>query len=305
MSTDTTAEPVISFVGAGRMGTPMVERLRRAGFPVRVYVRSEEGRERIARSGALVSTDPAHAFADCRICIVCVFSGKQLEQLTLGAEGIISRLPPGAVLVSHVTSTLATTRDLAESARQAGVGFVDAPVSGTPDDIGRGGLTVLTSGADADLRIVRPALASYASTISPLGEIGRATAVKLLNNLIFAAHMQIAEAAGGLAEQAGFSRAELAAILDSCSGDSAAFRYMRCDPRSSLQPAMPFLRKDVRAALDSLSGDDAGFEYLVDTLANGPLDIIIPDEQVRVPSDSGATRGTGRLAATDRTCYRK
>jgi 3-hydroxyisobutyrate dehydrogenase-like beta-hydroxyacid dehydrogenase len=254
------------------MGEPMIGRLLGAGYTVRVHARDELVRRRLASAGAYVSSDVPGAVAECDICIVCVFSDAQLEELALGPGGIIAQLPPHAILVSHVTSSLASVRKLETVARQAGIGFVDAPISGTSEAVRRGELTVMISGGAPDLRLIRPVLQSYASTVHTLGPTGRATVVKLVNNLIFAAHAQIAEAAAEVAERAGISRTDLVSTLQSCSGDSGAFAYMRRNPQASLHAAIPFLHKDVGAARESFPYSDLG--YFLDIVGNGPLKAI-------------------------------
>ena len=161
----------IGFVGAGRMGRPMVARLVAGGHDVRVLGRSDEKRSAIAELGAepVAAITAVGAAADA--VLVCVFTDEQVRQICL-TDGLIAAMPSGSVLVLHTTGSPRTVEAVAERAAPHGVMVVDAPVSGGPHNAAAGELTLFVGGADDAAARVRPALSCYGD---PILQIGRAS----------------------------------------------------------------------------------------------------------------------------------
>jgi 3-hydroxyisobutyrate dehydrogenase-like beta-hydroxyacid dehydrogenase len=237
----------VGFVGAGQMGMPMVERLAAAGLDPLVHTRRQEVAGRLA-DGGIRSTGSLRALAEeADIVCVCTFDDRQLREVALGGEGLLEHLAPGSVLVSHTTGSPALISDLAGAAPR-GVGVVDAPVSGTADQIRAGQLTVLAGADPGSLQQARPVLATYASTILHVGGVGDAQRIKLVNNLVFTAHLHIAALAAGLSVDLGVEPADLSRALVHCSGTSLPITMLQQVPVDALiQSARPFLAKDVAA----------------------------------------------------------
>jgi 3-hydroxyisobutyrate dehydrogenase-like beta-hydroxyacid dehydrogenase len=265
----------VGFVGAGQMGEPMVERLLAAGHQVTVHARRPEVRERLAAAGAAVVDTPRDAAADAEIALACVFSDEQLERVADGEDGLIAGLRPGAVFASHTTGRIATLARLSQAASRRRAHVVDAPVSGTDTDIRAGRLTVLLGGEAAAVERCGLVLAAYAEPLVPTGPLGSALAVKLINNLMFAAHAQIATEAVRLGGQLGVEQALLLGAIAACSGSSRAASYVasRSTEASFAERAASYLRKDVAACEAELaaSGLDAGL--LGQVVRSGPLDL--------------------------------
>jgi len=235
------------------MGMPMVERISAAGFPLSVFVRKPEVARRLADQGIGVAASAREAAAESDVFVVCTFSDAQLREVVFGdqhARGVLAALPTGAVLVNHVTGSPALALEMARSA-PSGVAVVDAPVSGTPEQIRAGALTVLAGATPDALEKVRPVLATYASTILHVGAVGDAQKLKLLNNLVFTAHLRIAVLASGLAQSMGISDSALAGALVHCSGTSLPISLLERLPATTLVAgARPFLAKDVAVIRD-------------------------------------------------------
>jgi len=265
-------EPV-GFIGTGSMGTPMVERLLAAGVPVELYARRQEVRKRFAGLGATVRSSIAELARSVRVCIVCVFSADQLAEIALGPDGVLANLPAGGGLVNHTTVDVSVLMRLQAMSDARDVWVLDAPVSGTSEDIRAGQLTVLAGGALEAGGVVEAALRTYASTVVRTGGVGSATKIKLINNLIFAAHVQVAESALRLGRDFGIDPDDLIAAFGSCSADSKVFDYARAGGTSVLRQSIPYLRKDVAAA--DVAAADLGVD--VGTLRRfielGPLDL--------------------------------
>lgn len=262
---------VVGFVGAGQMGEPMVERLVGAGHRVVVHARKPDVRERLATLGAdIVDTTPAAA-ADADVVVLCLFSDAQLAEV--GPEAVAA-MRAGSVLASHVTGTTKAVSALADAGKDRGVAVLDAPVSGTAEAIRAGRLTVLLGG-DADaVAQATTVIQAYADPIIPTGPLGSALAMKLVNNLLFAANNQVLAAAVDLAGDLGIAAPDLLAALSRCSGGSAASTYAAgsLNLQSYGERVAPFIRKDVEACRAAAA--DLGVEVpelLLDVVQRGPL----------------------------------
>ena len=196
---------VIGFVGAGQLGEAMVSRLLGAGHDVLVYARRPEVRESVTSQGATVADSVADLARQSDILISCLFSDAQLNEAGLGPDGFITNAKPGSIFVSHTTGTVATLTALQDSDPSPPV-ILDAPVSGTVDNIVAGTLTVLLGGPSDAVELVTPVLAAYADPIVPTGELGSALAIKLVNNLLFSCNAQLLAAAIQLGQALGVDR---------------------------------------------------------------------------------------------------
>ncbi len=264
----------IGFVGAGRMGEPMVLRLVEAGHRVVVYARRSEVRERLAAAGAVVVDTVAEVARDSDIVISCLFSDAQLIEIATGADGLLANAKPGAVVVSHTTGTVGTLTGLAAEFPD-GPTLVDAPVSGGAHDIAAGTLTVLLGGPDDAVARVRPVLAAYADPVIVTGALGTALNLKLINNVLFAANAQLVAAAVELAKSLDVPDTSLFEALGKCSGGSKAAGYVQSagGVESFAQVVAPFMRKDVAACIAAAADRGVELGQLRTVAETGPLDL--------------------------------
>lgn len=198
----------VGFVGAGRMGKPMVERLLAAGHSVLVVDRTPESRY------ALADFEPD-------VVVVCVFTDQQVHDVCLGTD-LLDRMPSGSILVIHTTGSPRTAEAVAARASEFGVKVIDAPVSGGPHDIAAGEVTLFVGGDDDAVDRARPALESYADPILHAGPVGAGQRVKLVNNALFAAQIGLLAEAVALGERLGLKESALLGALPHGSGASRA-----------------------------------------------------------------------------------
>ena len=261
----------IGFVGAGRMGLPMVERLAAAGHELVVYARRAEAEADLTRLGVRHTNELAEVAADADVLLLCVFSDQQLTEI---AGPLAAALPDGAVFASHVTGRESVLRAVA--AGFPAIHVVDAPVSGGPAEISAGRLTVLLGGDPAARARAADAVRAYADPIIETGELGTALAVKLVNNFLFAANTQLAAEAVRLGEALGVAPAQLLGALEHMSGGSEASHRAaaRADMAEFAARIGPFMRKDVAICLEQAAerGVDPGL--LIDVVRRGRLALI-------------------------------
>lgn len=253
----------------------MIARLLQAGHEVTVLARREEVRADLEHAGARAVARPADAVRGAEVVLICLFSDDQLLEAWGGADGVLAALQPGTVVASHVTGRRATAQELGARAAERGAYVVDAPVSGGVDEIAAGRLTVMLGGDDVAVDKVDAVVAAYADPRIRTGGLGSALAVKLVNNLLFATHAQIAAAAVELAGKLGVEQSALLRVLESASGRSYASdslgRTGSVDAWAGL--IGEFLRKDVVACQAELEAAGADGGLLVDVVRRGELRI--------------------------------
>jgi 3-hydroxyisobutyrate dehydrogenase-like beta-hydroxyacid dehydrogenase len=264
----------VGFLGAGQLGEPMVARLLGAGHDVVVHARREEIRRRLEAKGAAVADSVADLARASDILISCLFSDAQLRETGIGPGGFIANAKQGAVFVSHTTGTLSTLEALHDSSAAPPV-ILDAPVSGTVENIDAGTLTVLIGGPSDGVASVTPILAAYADPIVATGALGSALALKLINNVLFAANAQMIASATQLGVQLGVEPSVLLSTLQVCSARShAAEQAQRVGGMDRFaELAGPFLRKDIAACREAAAEADVELGLLATAVREGPLEL--------------------------------
>ncbi|WP_183470247.1 NAD(P)-dependent oxidoreductase [Mycolicibacterium iranicum] len=259
----------VGFVGAGRMGAPMVARLADAGHQVRALGRSVEKRSAVEALGAEAVSDPAAVADGAEAVVVCVFTDDQVEGLCLGGD-LIERMSPGSALILHTTGSPATARAIA--ARFVHVDVLDAPVSGGPHDIEAGHVTLFVGGEPAALEHARPVLAAYGDPILHTGPTGTGQLVKLINNTLFAAQIGLVAEGVRLGAELGVEEAPLLAALTHGSAQSRVLSMVAAagSAQAFLDRVGEFIGKDVavvRATAGELGADLGALDRLVNAAA--------------------------------------
>ncbi len=172
----------VAVLGTGTMGAPIARNLLRAGFQVRVWSRTPAKTQGLATAGAVVATQPAAA-AGVDVLITMLTDGAAVEQVMTGPDGALSTLPPAAVWIQMSTVGVEWSDRLAALAARHGVGYVDAPVSGSSHPAEDGQLVVLASGAGPERSRVEPVFDVLARQTLWLKQVGDGSRLKLaLNN---------------------------------------------------------------------------------------------------------------------------
>jgi len=172
----------IAFLGTGQMGTPMASRLIEAGFSVRVWNRSKERLEGLVQLGGIEATTPAEAASGADIVITMLPDGPTIETVIDGEDGAFTTMTRGAVWLQMGTIGIEWTARLGVRAMQAGVLFVDAPVSGSVAPATAGELLILASGPLAAQPVATRAFDAMGRDTFWLGAAGAGSRAKLILN---------------------------------------------------------------------------------------------------------------------------
>jgi 3-hydroxyisobutyrate dehydrogenase len=211
----------VAFLGLGAIGRPMARHLAPPRFDLTVWNRTAEKAQRFAAdTGARAAASPADAARGAAVVITCLPTSRDVELLLDGDEGLLSGLEQGAVHIDCTSGDPATSRRIAARLAEAGVGFIDAPVSGGASGAERGALTVMCGGDAATLERVRPVLSAFGSTIVHCGDVGTGDALKAVNNALLAVHIwSLAEGLAAL-KRAGVAPRAAIDVINASSGRS-------------------------------------------------------------------------------------
>jgi 3-hydroxyisobutyrate dehydrogenase len=176
----------IGFVGLGTMGAAMAANLRRAGFEVTVWNRTPGRAEGLVQLGAREAPTPAAVAAASDVVVSCVSDTPDVEAVLFGADGVAQGIASGALVIDCSTIAPAATVDFARRLADAGVGFVDAPVSGGSEGARLATLTIFVGGEPDAVERARPVLAAMGKTITRFGPAGSGQAVKAINQVVLA-----------------------------------------------------------------------------------------------------------------------
>src|SRR6185436_2856525 len=121
----------VAFIGLGVMGFPMAGHLKAKGYDVTVYNRTgAKGEQWVQKHGGKSAPTPAAAAKDADFVMTMVGNDKDVEEVILGKDGALAGMKKGAVLVDHTTASADVARKVYAAAKDKGVPFIDAPVSG-------------------------------------------------------------------------------------------------------------------------------------------------------------------------------
>jgi 3-hydroxyisobutyrate dehydrogenase-like beta-hydroxyacid dehydrogenase len=183
----------VGFVGLGKMGWPMTERLLAAGFEVHVFNRSRGPVDALAAKGARPAASAGEVAERADVVLTALPTPESVEQVY---REMFQRARQGQIYADHSTVSVGQSRRCAEQARTRGVGFLDAPVSGGPAGAQAGTLTVMVGGDQETFDRALPVFRAFGKNIRLCGPSGAGQVVKLINQLLVGVHTAaIAEAA--------------------------------------------------------------------------------------------------------------
>lgn len=204
----------LAFLGLGVMGYPMAGHLAARGHDVTVYNRTSAKAEKwAAQHGGNWAATPAEAAAGADMVMACVGNDDDLRAVCLGENGAFAGMKAGALFVDHTTVSAAVTRELYAAAKDVGVSFVDAPVSGGQAGAENGQLVIMCGGEQAAYDAAEPVMISYAKLCKRLGESGAGQLTKMVNQICIAGLVQGLSEGLHFAEKAGLDGREVIEVI--------------------------------------------------------------------------------------------
>ena len=192
----------VAFLGLGVMGYPMAGHLlKKGGHDVTVYNRTAAKAQQWAKEyGGKHAPTPREAAKDCDFVMMCVGNDDDVRSVVYGDNGALAGMKKGAVLVDHTTASAVLAKELFSKARERGVGFVDAPVSGGQAGAQNAQLGIMCGGEPADFERAKPVIDVYAKMAALIGSPGAGQLTKMVNQICIAGLVQ------GLAEGLAFAK---------------------------------------------------------------------------------------------------
>jgi 3-hydroxyisobutyrate dehydrogenase-like beta-hydroxyacid dehydrogenase len=239
----------VGIVGTGAMGRPLVDRFLGAGFEVGAFARRDDVRADLTAANVACVDAVTDLARDRDVVVVYVYSDEQVREVVLD-NGLADAMQPGSVVLVLTTGSPRTVEAIDARVRGRDVGVVDAPGSGGPAQVASGTLTLFVGGDDAHVERCRPLFDAYAANVVHFGALGAGQKVKLLNNILFGAHVELAVEAARLAQEFGIDPVLLANTLHTCSGASYALDLVAAMGSADgvVRGAGRFVHKDVVVA---------------------------------------------------------
>jgi 3-hydroxyisobutyrate dehydrogenase-like beta-hydroxyacid dehydrogenase len=210
----------IGFIGLGDMGGAITRRIIDAGFQTALWARRSASLEQYRDVGFQRAATPAALGGMSDIVGVCVFGDADVRSVVLGADGLLSGMRRGSILLIHSTISVDATLELALAAEARGVAVLDAPVSGARAGAVNGKLAIMVGGDAAAFDKALPLMKAYGGSILHMGPVGSGQTMKLLNNVLGFANLRMAHLALELGTQLGLEQEAMRTTLRSGSAGS-------------------------------------------------------------------------------------
>nr|WP_111298618.1 NAD(P)-dependent oxidoreductase [Paracoccus saliphilus] len=249
-----------AFLGLGVMGFPMAGHLAEAGHEVVVYNRSSAKAEAWTKDGRGRSAPtPRTAAEGAEFIMACVGNDDDLRQVCLGPDGAFAGMSPGSVFVDHTTVSASVTRELAAAAKAAGLGYVDAPVSGGQAGAENGQLSVMCGGTQGDYDRAAPVIDAYARICKRMGDVGAGQVTKMCNQIAIAGLVQGLSESLAFAQKSGLDVEQVVEVIS----QGAAGSWQMVNRHKTMAQghfehgfAVDWMRKDLAICL--AAGDEVG-----------------------------------------------
>lgn len=192
------------YIGAGKMGGPMIERLLAAGTKVVLWGRSPEKLKRFEAAGATVAASAADLCRQVDVVITCVSDTKAMRAVVFEADGLAAGASAGKILIDMSTISPIEAMEMAETlATQTGMIWIDAPVSGGQAGAINGTLAVMAGGPADSIDSIRPLLAPLAQSVTCVGPSGAGQKAKMINQAFVSTMLVLLAEALNFAEKLG------------------------------------------------------------------------------------------------------
>jgi 3-hydroxyisobutyrate dehydrogenase len=255
----------VAFLGLGVMGYPMAAHLALAGHQVTAYNRTATKSaawcaEYAGATAPKHADTPRLAAIGAEIVFCCVGNDDDLRSVTLGADGAFAGMAPGAIFVDHTTASAQIARELETAARNLGLRFIDAPVSGGQAGAQNGLLTVMCGGEQAAFDAIAPTAMAFSRACTRVGNSGAGQLAKMVNQICIAGLVQGLSEAVAFGQRSGLDMLQVLEVI----GKGAAQSW-QLDNRGKTMVAGQFefgfavdwMRKDLGLVLDEAKRNGA------------------------------------------------
>ncbi len=214
----------LGFIGVGNIGTPMCRHLIEAGHEVLVYDVHASNLARMVSLGAEAAASPRAVAQACNVVFSSLPGPREIEQVALGADGIIAAARHGLIYVDLSTNAPSVAQRICATLAAQGVTMLDAPVSGGVVGAERGTLAIMVGGDAQAFATCKPLLQHIGAQVFHVGAIGSGCVVKLVNNMLAFVNATAAYEGMLLGVKAGVDPQMIYDIVQASSGASWAMQ---------------------------------------------------------------------------------
>ncbi len=248
-----------AFLGLGVMGYPMAGHLlKKGGHDVTVYNRTAaKAQQWVKEHGGKHAPTPREAAQDCDFVMMCVGNDDDVRSVVYGPDGkdsgVLAGMKKGAILVDHTTASATVARELYGKAKERGIGFVDAPVSGGQAGAVNGQLGIMCGGEQAAFDKAKPVLDVYAKMCALIGGPGAGQLTKMVNQICIVGLAQALAEALAFAKRNSLDLEKVVSVISKGAAQSWQMEN-RWKPMSELKAegfgfAIEWMRKDMGICL--------------------------------------------------------
>lgn len=246
----------IALAGTGKMGAAMARRLMASGHTVTVWNRTAARAQPLLDEGATWAASPAALAASADIVLTMLIDEAALDEVYLGADGLLSGPVAGRLFIDMSTVSPAKPQQIGARVQAAGASFLECPVGGSVGPAKEGRLLGFVGGTAEDLARARPVLESLCRRIEHVGPLGAGATMKLTINLPLMVYWQTLSEALSLVQPLGLDPARVVDILADTSGGpnmlkvrGAAIAQALSGQAGPVSVDVATMRKDMRAML--------------------------------------------------------
>ena len=259
----------VAFLGLGVMGYPMAGHLAKAGHQVSVFNRTAAKAAAWQADAQAVGCNAGHLSAGntpreaaqgAQIVMACVGNDGDLRAICLGADGAFAGMAAGSIFVDHTTASAEVARELYQAAKQLGIAFIDAPVSGGQAGAQNGALTVMCGGDAGVFDQAKPVIACFAKAVTLMGDSGAGQLTKMVNQIAIAGLLQGLSEAVAFGQRAGL---DMNTVIDVIGKGAAQSWQMDNRGRTMAEDkfdfgfAVDWMRKDLGLVMDEAKRNGA------------------------------------------------
>ena len=259
------------FIGLGVMGSPIAGHIKRAGYEVTVFNRSEK--KAIAWQklyGGEIANSPAELAENCDMVFLCVGNDEDVEEVITGKGGVLESIGPGGIIIDHTTTSAVLAKKIAIKSLEKEIFFIDAPVSGGEVGAKQGTLTVMAGGDKEAFERSQKIIQLYSKYSKRMGDSGTGQLTKMVNQICIAGLIQGLAEGMHFSEQAGLDTKE---VIDVISKGAAQSWQMVNRWETMLEDnydhgfTVDWMRKDLTFALEEalVNGTKLEITKLVDS----------------------------------------
>jgi 3-hydroxyisobutyrate dehydrogenase-like beta-hydroxyacid dehydrogenase len=254
MNQITPNQGLLGFIGIGHMGSRIARRLLDHGYDLIAYNRSRDAAEALVEYGATVADNVAALASQADVILSCLANDEAVLSVYTGPQGVFAHARPGSVIIEMSTVLPWTSRELHRLGLEAGVKFLDTPISGSTLAAEQGALTLFCGGDEEVFQAAQPIFSAIARQNFYLGPSGSGATMKLVVNTLLGVGMQAIAEAVALGQKAGLDRHRLLDVLSQTAvvapAHAGKLQRAALDDYSA-QFAIRLMNKDFRLILET------------------------------------------------------